>query len=212
MTRLYLMKNKSDVAYIFKSLHVMIQTQFSTIIKVLRSDNGGEYVNEVFQGYFQEHGLIHETTCPYTPQQNGVAERKNMQLLEITIACLTGANMRPHFLEEAITNAMDLLDGVPTSVLKFQTPLDKLASSVAIPSQLKLPPRVFGCVLYVHIQNHLRSKLDPCALKCVFVGYHPYQKGYKCHHPSTRNYYVRMDVTFSEHEKFYSTYDTGSPL
>ncbi|XP_026419684.1 uncharacterized protein LOC113315633 [Papaver somniferum] len=163
-------------------------------------------------GYFQEHGLIHETTCPSTPQQNGVAERNNRQLLEITRACLIGANMRPHFWEESITNAVYLLNRVPTSVLKFQTPLDKLASFVAIPSQLKLPPRVFGCVVYVHIKKHLRCKLDPCALMCVFVGYHPFQKGYMCYHPLSYKFYVSMDVTFSEHEKFYSTYDPSSPL
>ncbi|XP_026409858.1 uncharacterized protein LOC113304954 [Papaver somniferum] len=140
MTWLYLMKNKSNVAGIFKSFHIMIQAKFSTTLKVLSSDNGGEYINETLQGYFQEYGLIHETTCPSTPQQNSVAERKNMQLLEITRACLIGANMKPHFWEEAINNAVYLFNRVPTSVLKFQTPLDKLASFVAVPSQLKLPP------------------------------------------------------------------------
>ena len=50
----------------------------------------------------------------------------------------------------------------------------------------------------------MRTKLDPCALKCVFVGYHPFQKGYRCYHPTTRKFYVSMDVTFSEHEMFYA--------
>lgn len=63
---------------------------------MLRSDNGGEYVN--IRSYFQEHGILHETTCPYTPRQNGVAERRNRQLiLEITCASFIGAHMPPWF-------------------------------------------------------------------------------------------------------------------
>jgi len=77
MTWLYLLKHKDEVFKVFHSFHAMIQTQFSAQIRILRSDNGGEYVNHHFQSYFQLHGLIHETSCPQTPQQNGVAERKN---------------------------------------------------------------------------------------------------------------------------------------
>ena len=112
--------------------------------------------------------------------------------------------MKPHWWEEAITTAVYLLNRVPTSVLNFQTPSDKLATYMDIPSHLIIPPRIFGCVAFVNLQKHLRTKLDPCALKCVFVGYHPFQKGYRCYHPTTQNFYVSMDVTFSEHEMFYA--------
>ncbi|WOH06348.1 hypothetical protein DCAR_0625774 [Daucus carota subsp. sativus] len=162
--------------------------------------------------YCGKHGIFHETTCVDTPQQNGVAERKNRQLLEITRASLIGANMKPQWWEEAITTAVHLLNRVPTRVLQFQTPLDKLASFVDIPSSLTIPPRVFGCVAFVNLQKHLRSKLDPCALKCVFVGYQPFQKGYRCYHPSTRKFYVSMDVTFSEQEMFYNSSVSNSSL
>ncbi|BBG95252.1 ABC-2 type transporter family protein, partial [Prunus dulcis] len=60
---------------------------------VLCSNNGGEYVNKVLPGYFQEHGILHETTCPYTPQQNGVDEGKNHQNFEITHASLIEKGM-----------------------------------------------------------------------------------------------------------------------
>jgi hypothetical protein len=82
MTWLYLMKNKDEVFSIFQSFHAMVQTQFSAKLRVIRSDNGGEYVNQRFRAYFDNHGLIHETSCPQTPQQNGVAERKNRHILE----------------------------------------------------------------------------------------------------------------------------------
>ena len=76
MTWLYLMKQKSEVAGLFQNFHKMIRTQFFGNLQVIRSDNGGEFVNKFLKGYFKEHGILHETTCVDTPQQNGVAERK----------------------------------------------------------------------------------------------------------------------------------------
>ena len=71
----------------------MIQTQFSDKIQILRSDNGGEYVNKKFQDYFATHGLLHETSCAQTPQQNGVVRRKNQLILETVHALLLGAHV-----------------------------------------------------------------------------------------------------------------------
>ena len=68
MTWLYLLKHKDDVFSVFQSFHTMIQTQFSAKIQILRSDNGGEYVNKKFQDYFATYGLLHETSCAQTPQ------------------------------------------------------------------------------------------------------------------------------------------------
>ena len=71
-----------------------------------------------------------------------------------------------------------------------------------------LPPftsnrAVFGCVAYVHLHKNQRSKLDPCAIRCVFIGFSPQQKGYRCYHPPSKHVYVTMDVTFSEEEHFF---------
>lgn len=85
------MKRKSDVGSIFQMFHHMICTQYSLHIKVLWFDNGGKNLNsEPFQ-FFQEHGILHKTTCPETSQQNEVAECKNMYTLETTRSLLTGA-------------------------------------------------------------------------------------------------------------------------
>ncbi|KAL6330380.1 hypothetical protein AAG906_040309 [Vitis piasezkii] len=56
-----------------------------------------------------------------------------------------------------------------------------------------LPPRVFGCVAYVHLHKTQRTKLDSCVLRCLFLGYVVHQKGYQCHDSSTRRTYVTMD-------------------
>ena len=76
VTWIYLMKNKSDVFACFKDFHKEFQTQFGVVVKTLRSDNGTEYTNKVFGDYLSAQGIKHQTTCPYTPEQNEVAERK----------------------------------------------------------------------------------------------------------------------------------------
>jgi hypothetical protein len=96
-TWLYLIKHKSDVFSVFKDLHALIQNQFGTTIKILRSDNGTEYVNHEFENFLISNGIEHQTTCVNTPEQNGVAERKNRHLLEVTRSLMFTMNV-PKFL------------------------------------------------------------------------------------------------------------------
>ncbi|CAL9024197.1 unnamed protein product [Prunus brigantina] len=212
MTWLYLLKNKNEVFSRFQSFHNQMKTQFNAQIQILRSDNGGEFVNHDFQTYFQQHGIIHETTCPQTPQQNGVAERKNRHLLETARALLIGAHVPRHHWDDAIVTAVHLINRMPSGVLTFKTPLQVLAQHKPLPSVLVLTPRIFGCVAFVHLHKNQRSKLDPCALRCVFVGYATHQKGYRCYHPPTRRTYVTLDVTFLESELFFHDPSSNSTL
>ena len=68
----------------------------------------------------------------------------------------------------------------------------------------ELPLKIFGCTVFVHIPNKSRSKLDPRAEKCVFLGYAPNQKGYKCFNPQTRKFHITMDVSFLENTPFFT--------
>jgi hypothetical protein len=176
MTWLYLLKHKDEVFGVFKSFHIMVQTQFSAKIQILRSDNGGEYVNQPFQAYFQSHGLFHETSCFQTPQQNGIAERKNRHILEIARALLIGAHVPSCYWDDAVATAVHLLNRMPTKVLTFQTPLKVLSNHVPLPAVLMIPPRIFGCVAFVHLHKNQRTKLDPCAVRCLFLGYGLHKK------------------------------------
>ena len=74
MTWVYQMKHKSDVCSIFRMFHQMITTQFGVPIKVFRSDNGGEYEKKELMEFMHSKGIIHQTSCTDSPQQNGVAE------------------------------------------------------------------------------------------------------------------------------------------
>ncbi|KAM2798566.1 hypothetical protein COP1_003513 [Malus domestica] len=178
VTWLYTMKQKSDVGQIFQQFYRMIGNQFSLPIKVLRSDNGGEYLNFELSQFFAEHGILHETTCPQTPQQNGVAERKNRHILETTRALLIGAHAPHAYWANAVTYSVYLLNRMPSRVHNFRTPMEVLTDYVTLPSSLQLSPRIFGCVAYVHLHKNQQNKLDLCAVRCVFLGFNSQQNGY----------------------------------
>ncbi|RVW97724.1 Retrovirus-related Pol polyprotein from transposon RE2 [Vitis vinifera] len=156
----------------------MIETQYNAKVRVLRSDNGGEYQSSDLQKYLEGHDIIHQTTCSNTPQQNGVAERKNRHLLEVVRASLIAAKTQISYWGEAITSAAYLINRVPSNSINFQTPLQALTNAVVAPIVPNLPPRVFGCVAFVHLHKHQRTKLTSHALQCVFVGYALHKKGY----------------------------------
>jgi len=67
------MKNRSKLFHTFQSCFNEIKTQFGVSIRVLRSDNGCEYLSHSFKQFMASHGILHQTSCAYTPQQNGVA-------------------------------------------------------------------------------------------------------------------------------------------
>ena len=135
----------------------------------------------------------------------GWHERKNRHLLETALITIDLGRMFPAPLGMLLfRTATYLINRMPSRVLNFLTPLQVLATFVPLPSVLVLPPRVFGCVAFVHLHKNQRTKLDPCALRCVFMGYGLRQKGYRCYHPLSRRMYITIDVTFSESEMYYS--------
>ena len=112
----------------------------------------------------------------------------------------------PNYLwGDTILIASYLINRMPTKVLKYTTPLECL-KKVYPKSRInsKLPLKIFGCTAYVHIPKMLRSKLDPRAEKCVFVGYTPNKKGYKCFNPLTKCFYTTMDVSFMENVPYFT--------
>ncbi|XP_061343024.1 uncharacterized protein LOC133289168 [Gastrolobium bilobum] len=117
-------------------------------------------------------------------------------------------NLPKTYWGEAVVSAAYLINRTPSSALHFKTPQQTLESYFSIPHISNLEPRVFGCTVYVHIPKVLRKKLDPCAKKCVFVGYSNVQKGYRCYDPVLHKMHVSMDVSFQELEPYYSGGDS----
>ena len=148
----------------------MVMTRYQRQIRTIQSDNGKEFVDQVLGLFLGNHGIRHQTSCTSTRQQNGLVERRNRQIVEIVRVSLFGMNMSKFYWGEAVKSTVYLINRTLTSVIEFQTPQQKMQSLLPIPYLLKLEPRVFGCTVYVHVPKVLRSKLDPCAKRCVFVG------------------------------------------
>ncbi|KAL6319870.1 hypothetical protein AAG906_036940 [Vitis piasezkii] len=185
----------------------MIQTQFQSKIQILKSDNARDYFNSILGEFLAQEGIVHLSSCVDTPQQNGIAERKNRHLLEVARSLMFSMNVPKLFWGQAVLTAY-LINRMPSRVLKFQTPCQTLLKSFPTTRLIStVPPKIFGCSVFVHINQQHRSKLDPRSLKCIFLGYSSNQKGYKCYSPVTRKFYNSMDVTFFETQPYYPKND-----
>ena len=140
MTWISLLSNKGDVSSVFQELYKMVSTQYQCKIRVLQSDNGGEYLNSTLKSFCFEHGIRHQTSCAGTPQQNGLAERKNRQLLEVIRASLFDMNVPREYWGEVVKSAAYLINRTPSRVLEFKTPLQKLQELVLTPHLNNLEP------------------------------------------------------------------------
>ena len=122
----YLLSEKYEVSCIFEQFYAMIDTQFNSKIQILHADNGTEYFNSVLGTFVSKHGMLHQSSCVDTPQQNRVSERKNRHLLELARSLLFTANVPKHFWGDAILTACYLINRLPSRVLKFQPQLSLL--------------------------------------------------------------------------------------
>ena len=199
ITWIYVMKFKSELFEMFKDFQNLVTTHYSSKISILRSDNGSEYLSNKMSQFLSSCGILHQTSCVGTPQQNGLAERKNRDILEKTRALMFQMNMPKRFWSHAVLAATYLINRLPSRVIEFKSPLEKLKGRKIDLSHLK----TFGCVCYVHIQSTHRGKLDPRAAKCVFLGYSSTQKGYKCYNPVTKKVIVSRDVEFEESTPYF---------
>jgi len=109
-------------------------------------------------------------------------------------------NVPKYLWSEAVMTAVYLIHRMPSRILGMKSPAELMLGC----REFKVPPKVFGCVCFV--RDHMPSvgKLDPQAVKCIFVGYSSTQKGYKYWDPIGRRLFVSMDVAFREEESYYT--------
>ena len=120
-TWLFLMKSRTELFSVFKNFFVEIHNQFHTSIHILRSDNALEYLYAKFSDFLSSHRILHQSSCAYTPQQNGVAERKNCHLVETAHTLLLYHTVPQHFWGDAILTTCYLINRMPSFswVIKF---------------------------------------------------------------------------------------------
>ena len=202
----YLMKHKAEVARILKNLCQSIKRQFGVNVQGFRTDNAKDFCNNELREFFEQEGIRHETSCTYTPQQNGLAERKIGDIMD-KFRTLTEQSQLPKTLWSlSVMTYVHLINRLPTNTVKMKSPIEVL-EQLFPKARLNnnLTPRVFGCVSYVHLHGPSVDKFSVNALKCVFIGYSNTQKGYKCYYPPTRKIVITKDVTFDENRFYYQS-------
>jgi hypothetical protein len=132
-------------------------------------------VSKKFDDFLHECGIERQTSAPYTPQQNGVAERANRTIMECARSMIRAQGLDLEFWAEAVNTAVYIKNRCPTKALDSKTPQEAWTGVKPDVSHL----RVFGCKAFAHIPDEKRSKLEPKSIPCVFLGYCEGTKAYR---------------------------------
>ncbi|KAI3644889.1 hypothetical protein MP228_011053 [Amoeboaphelidium protococcarum] len=144
------------------------QSATPVVVQSLRSDNAKEYLSNEFAGYLQDNGIMHELTVPYTPEQNGVSERKNLTIFNKVRTMLIESKLPEQFWGQAALAAVYLSNISPSSSNpQSKSPYEVWSGRLPKSSHLQ----IFGQHSFVHVPVEKRSKLDRRAVECIFMGY-----------------------------------------
>ena len=172
----YLLKNKSDT--LEATERFLADSAPFGDVKSLRSDNGSEYTSREYESLLRKHRIRHETSAPYSPHQNGTAERCWRTLFEMGRCLLIQANLAKHFWPYAVLAAAYIRNRCYNSNCE-QTPYFMLTGRRPNLSNM----RVFGSECYAYKQD--KSKLDPRCTKGIFLGYDKSSPAYLVYFPET---------------------------
>lgn len=209
--RVYLLKRKSDALAAFKSYKAHVEKRFVTrigalqLINSLRMDNASEFVTGQFRAFMEhpDNSIEYERTAPHTPQSNGISERTNRVLIELTVSMLDRARLPKRYWGWALLHAVHLANITPSKATPGTTPFELAMGRKPTVDDL----RVFGCPAYAHVPKALRKKLDAKCIKCIYLGRGAETAAHLCYEPRTGKYIISRDVTFDE--KFHTAAGQG---
>lgn len=185
---LYLIKEKSESLTTFKDYKTEVEKQLDLQIKVVRSDRGGEYYGRhtdlgqapgPFYEFCKSQGIVNQYTMPGTPQQNGVAERRNRTLMNMVRSMLANSKLPLFLWTEALKAAVHILNRVPSKSVP-KTPHEIWTGRKPSLKYMK----VWGCLAEAKLYNPFLKKLDMKTVTCHFIGYPDHSKGYRFYCPS----------------------------
>lgn len=189
-----LMKEKSEAYERFKSFKRLVEQETGGTIKTFRTDRGGEFTSQEFKAFCDSHGIKRHLTAPYSPQQNGVVERRNRTLLEMTRSIMKHMNVPNYLWGEAVRHSTYLINRVATRSLKHQSPYECFKGKKPNVGHL----RVFGCVCFAKRDTPHLKKLEDRSRELVHLGTEPGSKAYRLLDPKNRKIVVSRDVKFIE--------------
>ncbi|CAL9022992.1 unnamed protein product, partial [Prunus brigantina] len=194
MCWVYFLRNKSDTFNVFKKFKAFVELQSGFSLKKLRSDRGGEYTSHEFQEFCASMGMERQLTIAHSPQQNGVAERRNRTICEMARSMMTEKGIPVIFWAEAVSTAVYLQNRCFTTSVSSKTPFEAFTGRKPGIKHLK----VFGCICYTHVPSSLRQKFDDKSRKGVFMGYGSCEKGYRVYDLQSKKIVLSRSVIFNE--------------
>ncbi|KAJ8575963.1 hypothetical protein ON010_g3254 [Phytophthora cinnamomi] len=181
----YFMKKKREVASKLIEFKAFYENQWGARLKSLRSDSGTEFVNKTITELCRRNGIMHQRTVPYSPQQNGVAERMNRAVMEKARSMLHDVFVSTEWCAEAVSTVVYLINRSANTERSDVTP-------------------------YSHIDDAKRTKLEPKSFRCVFLGYVENAKGYRVYDMDASKDKVSRSAKLDEREVG-GIYATHSP-
>lgn len=191
---IYLLNDKREVSQFLLNFFALVERQYNKQVKIIRSDNGTEFIS--LSSYFRSHGIVFQTSCTGTPQQNERVERKHRHILNVARALRFHGHLPVSFWGECVLAAGYLINRTPNSILQGKTPHEILNGRP--PSYEHL--RIIGSLCYAHNQNTKGDKFASRSRRCVFLGYPHGKKGWKLFDLESQKQFVSRDVKFFETE------------
>jgi hypothetical protein len=163
-------------------------------IKKIRSDNGTEFKNSQIEGFLEDEGIKHEFSSPYTPQQNGVVERKNRTLLDMARTMLDEYKTLDRFWAEAINTACYSINRLYLHRILKKTSYELLTGKNPNVSYF----RVFGSKCFILVKRGRKSKFAPKVTEGFLLGYDSNTRAYRVFNKSAGLVEVSCDILFDE--------------
>ena len=185
---------KSDAIQAVKDIITEVNRHFNDRPKRIRTDGGGEFINETLANFLTDFGIQHEQTMPYEPHQNGLIERANRTLGERMRAIMFQARLPKHFWNICAHNACFLINLTGKRTLQWETPY-KLWHGYDFDYKRL---RTIGCKAHVHIPKQKRRKLDKKTFEAILLGFDTNRKGYEFLRLSDYQVVWSNQVTWSE--------------
>ena len=167
-------------------------------MQALRTDRGGEFTSIEFKEYCESSGIKRYLTAPYSPQQNGVVERRNQTVIGMVRSMLKCKNLPMYFWAEAVKTAVYILNRSPTKSVIEATPYEKWRGRKPNVEHF----RVFGSLAYARNTTPNLTKLQDRSVPMIFVGYETGSKAYRLYDPKAKRIHISRDVKFLEEEEY----------
>jgi hypothetical protein len=193
-TWVFFLQEKSQTQETLKGFLRQAQNEFGLRIKKIRNDNGTELKNSQIIGFLEDEGIKHEFSTPYTPQQNGVLERKNRTLLEMARTMLDEYKTPDRFWAEAINTVCYSINWLYLHRILKKTSYELLTGKKPNVSYF----RVFGSKCFILIKRGRKSKFAPKVVEGFSLGYDSNTRAYRVFNKSTRLVEVSCDIVFDE--------------